>query len=61
MSKRYKVVGTQEVLDHHPGETFVAEITPGQEDFLVQIGAIKAVGGPMPDDDKDASAPADRK
>jgi hypothetical protein len=46
MSKqRYKVVGTQPVLDHAPGATFEAKLPEDQEAFLLQIGALKVVGG----------------
>jgi hypothetical protein len=43
LSKRYKVTGTQPVLDHQPGEQFTAKIPPEQEDFLVQIGGLKVL------------------
>lgn len=39
----YKVVGTQPVLDHAPGETFEANIPRDQLIFLFRIGAIEAV------------------
>lgn len=45
MRKRYSVTGTQPVLDHHPGETFEAEIPTEQERFLLAIGALSIVGG----------------
>lgn len=42
-SKRYKVVGTQPVLDHMPGEEFTTYIPVDLEAFLFEIGAIKEV------------------
>lgn len=42
--KRYKVTGTQPVLDDkQPGETFDAVIPESEEAFLLQIGAIRVV------------------
>lgn len=41
MRKRYRVTGTQPVLDHRPGETFEAQIPAEQERFLLSIGALK--------------------
>lgn len=42
--KRYEVTGTQPVLDNRmPGEKFNADIDPGQEQFLLGIGAIKII------------------
>jgi hypothetical protein len=44
MPKRYKVTGTQPVLDNRmPGEMFTATIAEGQEQFLIGIGALKIV------------------
>jgi hypothetical protein len=48
--KRYKVIGSQPVLGHLPGETFEANIPEDQEAFLKQIGGIRAVGGTPPSD-----------
>jgi hypothetical protein len=51
MSKRrYKVIGSQPILGHLPGESFEADIPEDQEAFLKQIGGIRAVGGPAPQD-----------
>lgn len=48
-SKRYKVVGTEPVLDgYQPGEVFEADLSEDQETFLKEIGAIRAVGGKAP-------------
>lgn len=41
--KRYKVVGVQPVLGHHPGESFEASLDKTQEEFLVSIGGLKVV------------------
>lgn len=41
--KRYKVVGTQPIMGHAPGETFEASIPADKEAFLVQIGGIKVL------------------
>lgn len=41
--KRYKVTGAQPVLDKEPGETFDAALPEDQEQFLIQIGAIRIV------------------
>jgi len=41
VSKRYKVVGTQPIDDHQPGESFTASIPPDKEEFLVAIGGLK--------------------
>lgn len=43
MSKRYKVVGTQPILEHQPGETFEAKIPKDQEAFLIGIGGLEVV------------------
>lgn len=44
MSKRYEVTGTQPVLDNRmPGEKFNADIDPGQEQFLIGIGALRII------------------
>ena len=50
-SKRYKVVGTQPVLGNAPGQTFIANVDQAQEDFWVQVGAVKVVGGRKPKKD----------
>jgi hypothetical protein len=49
--KRYRVVGTQPVMVHEPGSTFVAVFHPGLEEFLIGIGALEVVPGPKPDDE----------
>lgn len=41
--KRYKVVGTQPILDHQPGEEFSAVLPKDQEKFLVDIGGIEVI------------------
>lgn len=41
--KTYKVVGTQPVLDHQPGETFEQKIAPDLERYLIGIGALAVV------------------
>jgi len=41
--KRYKVIGTQPILDHKPGKIFTAEIPADQEEFLVGIGGLKVL------------------
>ena len=43
MSKRYKVVGTAPILGHQPGETFEANLDPGEVAFFFQIGALEVV------------------
>lgn len=43
MSKRYKVVGTAPILGHAPGETFEADLDPGEAAFFFQIGALEVV------------------
>jgi hypothetical protein len=43
MPKRYKVIGSQPVLDHQPDTTFNADLPEDQERFLVQIGALRVV------------------
>jgi hypothetical protein len=53
--KRYRVIRSGPVLDHAPGETFVATLPEDQEAFLLQIGALEIVPGPKPKDEvKDA-------
>lgn len=42
--KRYKVIGTQEVHGHPPGDTFSAKLDPDNEKYLKDIGAIRVVG-----------------
>jgi hypothetical protein len=42
-SKQYRVVGTQPILGHAPGETFQASIDKTQEAFLVGIGGLEVV------------------
>jgi hypothetical protein len=54
---RYKVVGTQSVLNHQPGETFTATFEGDQESFLRQIGAIREVA---PESSKGDKKRADR-
>jgi hypothetical protein len=39
--KRYKVVGTQPVHGHPPGDTFTASLHPDEEKYLKDIGAIR--------------------
>ena len=52
MARKYKVVGTQPVLDHQPGETFTATLEGDQESFLRQIGAIRVLeNDPKPKSD----------
>lgn len=43
MKKKYKVVGTAEVLGHAPGSTFEAEIPADQEARLVERGSLVGV------------------
>lgn len=46
---RYKVVGTEPILDgRQPGEIFEADLPEDQEVFLKSIGAIRLVGGKAP-------------
>ena len=40
MKKKYKVVGTAEVLGHAPGSTFEAEIPEDQEARLLERGSL---------------------
>ena len=55
MAKRYKVVGTQPILDHQPGQTFTQSIPDDLEAYLLGIGGIKVVEEP-----KKATKSADR-
>lgn len=58
MKKRYKVTGTEPVLDGRlPGEVFEASLSEEQEAFLKSIGAIRVVGGKAP---KDRSAAVEK-
>jgi hypothetical protein len=41
--KRYKVVGVLPILDHQPGETFEAELSPEYEATLTSIGGLAVV------------------
>ena len=41
--KTYKVVGTQPILEHAPGETFSAVIPKALESFLIGIGGLEIV------------------
>ena len=38
---RYLVVGICNVLDHDPGETFVAHLPQWQEEFLIAAGHLR--------------------
>jgi hypothetical protein len=42
-SKTYKVVGTQPILEHAPGETFSGVIQEDLESFLIGIGGLEVV------------------
>ena len=55
MAKRWKVVGTQPVFGHAPGETFEQDIPEDQEAFLKQIGAIEPAKGRPPEKKADKS------
>lgn len=41
--KTYKVVGTQPILEHAPGETFSAVVPKDLESFLVGIGGLEVI------------------
>lgn len=41
--KTYEVIGTQNVFDHRPGETFSATLSKQQEEDLTQYGHLKVV------------------
>jgi hypothetical protein len=41
--KRYKVIGTQPILEHAPGETFSTVIPKDLESFLIGIGGLEIV------------------
>ena len=53
---RYKVTGTQPILNHQPGETFEAKIPTDREAFLIAIGGITVVDEPKPVDKATKSA-----
>ena len=40
MKKKYRVAGSQAVLDHEPGSTFEAEIPEDQEARLLERGSL---------------------
>ena len=44
--KSYKVVGSQAILDHKPGETFEAKNPADLEAYLVGIGGLKVIEKP---------------
>lgn len=44
VEKRYKVVGTQPVLDHQPGEEFAATLPFDQEEAFLTYGHLAVVG-----------------
>lgn len=50
---RYKVVGELRVCETNPGDTFVATLPPEQEKFLLDVGHIVRVGGPIDSQDKE--------
>jgi hypothetical protein len=41
--KRFKVVGTQPILDHRPGEEFSAVLPKDQEQFFVDVGGLEVI------------------
>lgn len=41
--KQYRVTGPQRVHDTAPGDTFTANLDPGQETFLIEVGHITPV------------------
>ena len=45
MSKTYKVVGAQPILDHPPGSTFEQNIPADLEKSLIAIGGLAVVDG----------------
>ena len=66
MPKRYKVIGGQPVWgNHQPGESFEADIPPGVEMFLKDIGAIRVVSKDPKNDERLTDAqeqdPADHR
>jgi hypothetical protein len=46
--KHFKVVGTQPILDHLPGEEFSAVLPKSQERFLIDIGGLEEVKEKVP-------------
>ena len=48
MKKKYKVVGTAEVLGHAPGSTFEAEIPADQEARLIERGSLVGISKSEP-------------
>jgi len=53
---RYKVTGTQPILNHQPGETFEGNIPHAREAFLIAIGGITVVDEPKAVDKATKSA-----
>lgn len=43
MACRYKVIGTQPILEHQPGETFEANVPRNLERFLIGIGGLEVL------------------
>lgn len=43
--KRYRVVGTQRVFDHAPGEEFNATLPFDQEEMFITYGQLQVVSG----------------
>jgi hypothetical protein len=41
----YRVSGSTAYMDHQPGETFEAELEPGQEQRALERGSIEIVKG----------------
>ncbi len=60
MSKTYKVVGTQPILDNQPGETFEGNIPADREAFLIAIGGLAVVNEPKAVEKPKATKSADR-
>ena len=60
VEKRYKVIGTQPVFDHAPGEEFVATLDLAQEADYLEYGHLQAV--PMKEETaKEAKASTEGK
>ena len=54
--KRYKVIGTQPILEHPPGETFRASIDKELEKFLIGIGGLEVIKDTSPSSAPSAKA-----
>jgi hypothetical protein len=59
--RRYKVIGSQPILGHAPGETFAANLPDDQEAFLKRIGGLQDAPKAKANPDKASERLADEQ